>query len=248
MRIGHIVVDHLGVAGQMGEFSAEDLVDLLGMLVVLGKNDGLAKLFTVIDAQTVVHQHVQDLTDGILVKHPFVERRGCDQLRKFTVFVLKGVLVGLLIGFGKVVIHDALLDKFELAFHRDKIHKKAVLDRLRQLVAVGRYAVFKLENLIRVLVDLILRCGGKTNQGRVKIVENIPVFVVNGAVRLVYDNKIKVTDRKELLLILVLHGIDAVHHRLISGEHATRVKILLILAEIGYREVGQHIDKAALCL
>ena len=66
--------------------------------------------------------------------------------------------------------------------------------------------------------------------------------------RLVHDNEVKMAYCKELLFILILDRIDAVHHRLIGGEHATGIKILLILTEIGHREVGQHIYKATLCL
>ena len=43
------VVDHLGKAGQVGIFPVENLVDLFGVAVVLGEDNGLAQPLTVVD-------------------------------------------------------------------------------------------------------------------------------------------------------------------------------------------------------
>ena len=74
--------------------------------------------------------------------------------------------------------------------------------------------------------------GGQAHQRSVKIIENIPVFVVDGAVRLVTDYKVKVPNCEQLALV-VLHRVDAVHHGLIGGEHTVGGIVVLLLAEIG---------------
>ena len=218
------------------------------MLVVLGKDDCLSEFFAVIDAQTVLHQDMEHLTNGILVKHPFVDSRGSDAFGEIAVFILKGVLVSLSIFFGKIVVHYSLLNKFQFAFNRHKIHKKSIGNRLRKLVGIGRYVGFEFKYIIGILVDFVFRRGGKTNQGSVEIIENILVFVVDGAVCLVHDHEIEMSNREEFLFILVLNSINTVHHRLIGREYTTRVKVFFVLAEIGYREVMKHIHKGTLCL
>ena len=232
----------------MGVFFPEDLMDLLGMLVVLGENNGLTQFFAVVDTKTVLHQNVQDLTNGILVEHPLVDGRGGDGFRQFPVFILKGVLVRPLILLGQIVVHDSLLDEFQLAFHRHEIHQIPVGNCLTQLVAVGGNAVLQLEDLVGVLVDLILGRGGQTHQRGVKVVKNILILVVNGAVRLVHHQEIKVTDRKEFLFVLVLDGVNAVHHGLVGGEHTAGIVVALILTKIGHGQVREHIHEGALRL
>ena len=54
-------------------------------------------------------------------------------------------------------------------------------------------------------------------------------------------------DGEELALV-VLNGVDAVHHRLIGGEDASGCVIVLLLAQIRHRQIGQQVHKAALGL
>ena len=90
----------------------------------------------------------------------------------------------------------------------------------------------QLKDLVGVLVDFVFGGGGQAHQRSVKIIENIPVLVVDGAVRLVTDYKVKVSDGEQLALV-VLHRVDAVHHGLIGGEYAVGGIVILLLAEIG---------------
>ena len=119
---------------------------------------------------------------------------------------------------------------------------------LRKLVTVSRNTVFKLEYLIGILIDLILGCSCKTDQGSIKIVEYILVFVVNRSMCFVYDNKVKMSYCEELFIILILYLVDAVHHCLISREDTSRIISRLILAEICNREIGEQIYEGTLCL
>ena len=247
MGIGHVVVDDLGKAGKMRIFLIENRKDLLCMGVIFCKDDGLAQFVAVVDGQAVGHQCVQHLPDGVLVENPLIQRRRCNAVRQLAVFIFKGIFIGPFVRVGKVIIDDALFHEFQLRFHGQEVHQIPVLHRLRQLIAVGRYAVFQLKYLIGILVDLILWRGRQSNQRRVEIIENIPVFVINRAVRFVADHKVKVPAGEEFAL-LVLYTVDDVVHGLIGGKYAVRCVVILLLAEIGNGEIGQQIHKAALGL
>ena len=247
LSVGHVVVDDLGPAHEMRILLAEDPEDFLCMGMVLGKDDGLAQLVAVVDFEAVGHEDVQHLADGVLVEDPLVERGGGDALRQFAVFVLEGVLIGLLVRLGQLVVYDALLDEFQRGLHGQEVHQIPVLYRLGQLIAVGGHAALQLEDLVGVLVDLVLGCSGQAYQRRVEVSKDILVFVVDGAVGLVADHQIEVPHGEELTL-LILHGVDAVHHGLVGGEHPMGGVVVLFLAEIRHREIGQEVHKVALGL
>ena len=231
----------------MGVLLPEHLQDLLRVAVVLGKDDGLAQLFAVVDFQAVGHEQVQGLADGVLVEQPLVESRRLDLLRQLPVLIGEGGLVFLLLLLRQVVVGDAFDEEFQLALHREEVHQKAVLHRLGQVVAVGRYAALQLEDLVGILVDLVLGGGGEAHQGRVKVGEDVPILVVDGPVGLVADDEVEVA-HGEQLPVLILHGVDAVHHGLVGGEHAPGGIVVLLLAQVCDRQVGQQVHKAALGL
>ena len=81
LGIGHVVVDDLGKAGKMRVFLIENRKDLLCMGVILCKDDRLAQFIAIVDGQTVGHQCIQYLSDGIFIEDPFVQRRGRNALR-----------------------------------------------------------------------------------------------------------------------------------------------------------------------
>jgi len=81
LRIGHIVVDDLGKAGKMWVFLIENPEDFLCMGVILCKDDRLAQFVAVVDGQTVGHQRIQYLSDGVFIENPFIQCRGCNTLR-----------------------------------------------------------------------------------------------------------------------------------------------------------------------
>ena len=215
--------------------------------MVLGENDSLAQLFPVVDFQAVGHEQVQGLADGILVEYPFVEPGGLDLLRQVTVLISEGGLIFLLFVLWQAVIGDSLLEKLQLALHCEEVHQKAVLHRLGQVVRIGRYAWFQFKNFISVFFNFVLWGGGEAHQGRVKVGEDVPVLVVDGAVGLVADDEIEVAHGEQFPL-LILHRVDAVHHGLVSGEHAPGSIVVLLLTQIGDGQVWQQVHKAALGL
>ena len=247
MRIGHIVVDDFGETGQVRIFLVEHLKDFLGVDVVLCKDDGFAQFAAIVDGQAIGHQRIQYLSDGIFIENPLIQRRRCNTLRKFTILVLKSVLIGPLVRVGKFIVDNALFNEFQFRLYRQKIHQIPVLDRLRQLIAIGGHAIFQLKNLIGILVNFVFRRGRQSNQRRVEIIENIPVFVVNGAVSFVADDQIEMPAGEEFAL-LVLYTVDDIVHGLIGRKNAVSGVVILLLTEVGNGEIGQQIHKAALCL
>ena len=91
----------------MGIFLIEDLVDLLCMGMVLGEDDSLAQLLTVVDLDAFRHQHMKHLTDGIRIEDPLVQRGGNDLLRQLTVFIGEGILVCFPLLFRQIFISNA---------------------------------------------------------------------------------------------------------------------------------------------
>ena len=243
LGVVEIVVNNLGVAVKFRVLLPKDLQNLLRMGVIFGKNNGLSQLLAVVDPQSVSHKSMEDLPDGILVEHPLVESGGIDLLRQGAVLVLKGVFILRFVLLGQLIIDDTFLNELQFGLYREEVHQKAVLHRLGQLVAIGGHAALQFKNVIGILVDLILGGSGKAHQRRVKVVENIPVFVVDGAVGLVTDHQVEMPTGEKLTL-LVPHRVDAIHHGLIGGKHTPGGIIVLLLAEIGHRQIGQQIDKA----
>ena len=185
------------------------------MIMVLGKDDGLSDLCAVIDLQPMFHQDIQDFADRILIEDPFIQGRGGDTLRQLPVFIFKSIFIDLLVFLRQIIIYDALLNEFQLRFHRHEIDQIAIRDSLCQLIAISRNAIFQFKYLVGVLVDLILWCRRQADQRGVKVVENILVFIIDGPVRLIADNQIEMPAGKELSLI-IFDGINTVHHGLIG--------------------------------
>ena len=217
------------------------------MGVALGKDDRLADLVAVVDLEAMGHQNVQHFADRVFVENPLIQSRRCDAFRQFAVIIFESVLIGFLVFLGQVVIHDTLLYEFQRRLHRQEVDQIAVLYGLRQFIAIGRNAVFQIKDLIGVLVDLVLGCGSQTDERRVKIGEDITILVVDGTMCLVADDQIKMPDGEERAL-LVLHGVNAVHHGLISGKHTVRRVVVFFLTKICDREIGQEVYEAALGL
>ena len=65
--------------------------------------------------------------------------------------------------------------------------------------------------------------------------------------RFVADHKVKVPTGKELTL-LILHAVNDIVHGLIGRKDAVSGVVILFFAEVGDREIGQQIHKAALGL
>ena len=177
LRVGEIVDGALGIFQRLsmtmayradGILLVEHLQDGFGVAVILGKDDGLAQFFAVVDFQAVGHQQGKRLADGILVENPLVQGGRIDVPGQLAVFIGEGILVlGLFLG-GQFIVDDALGQKFQLAFHREIIHQEPVLDGLGQLVAVGGHTVLQLKDLVCILVDFVLGVAVRPTSGASK--------------------------------------------------------------------------------
>ncbi len=244
MGIGHVGVDDFGEVWQVGVCPAKNRQNLFGMLVVLGKDDGLAELLTVVDFESIGHQDMENLPDGIFIENPFIQGGGRNGFRYLTVFIPECLLINGLLIFGQFVVDNALLNKLQRSFHRQEIDQIAILDRLSQLIAVGRHAIFQLKHIIGIFINLIFGCGCQAHEWRIEIIEDVPVFVVDRTMCFVADNQVKMSAGEQLAFV-ILDGVDAVHHRLVGGKHTVGIVVVLVLAEIGDGQVRQQIGEAA---
>ena len=158
------------------------------MVVALGKNNRLTNFAAVVDFQGVLHHDIQDLPDGVLVEQPTVQSRCINAGRQVAVFILKGVFVGFPFFVRKFIVGDAFLHELYFALHREEVNQKAILDGLRQLITIGGHTVFEVKDLVGVFVDFIFGCGSQANQRCIEIMEDVAVFIVDGAVRFIADN------------------------------------------------------------
>ena len=78
----------------------ETLHDSLSMFVVIGKDNGLSDLRTVVGPQSVFHQDIEDFTDRVLIENPLIQGRRSNAFRKFSIFILKSIFVNPLIFLG----------------------------------------------------------------------------------------------------------------------------------------------------
>ena len=161
------------------------------------------------------HQNVQDFANRIVIEEPVIQGGGGDAVRHIAIFIFKCILIFLLVFLREVIIYDALLNEFQLCFHRHEIDQISVRNGLRKIIAVGGNALLQLKNPIGILIDFILRSRCQTDQGSVKVIEDILISVVNGPMGLVADNQIEMSAGKELALI-IFDRIDAVHHGLVG--------------------------------
>ena len=111
---------------------------------------------------------------------------------------------------GKVVVLDALA--LELQRHRNGLrrHQEAVRDGLLELIGIRRDAALQLEQRIGVAVDLVLGRGGQPDQQAVEIVEDRPVFAIDGAVRLVDDDQVEMARPKAAFTVLRLSSMSPI--------------------------------------
>ena len=116
-----------------------------------------------------------------------------------------------------------------------------------QLIPICRYAVFQIKDLISILVNLILWRCSQTDKRCIEVIENILVFVVDRAVCLIADHKIKMT-AGENLAIFIFGFVDEINHGLIGREDAVRTVIVFLFCDIAAGKVRKEIYKVPFCL
>ena len=221
VALGEVVDQALRVLGLVGHHPGEGALVVgvvgieapgneVGVVVVLGEDDGLAQAVATGHLPAMGHQGGQHLVDRVLVEQPLVERLGIDLVGRVAVFApFKLVPAGLVL-VRQVGVADALA--LELQRHRDRHrrHQMAVRHRLVQAVGVGRHAVLQPEQAVGVVVDLVLGRRGQAHQQGVEVIEDGAVLLVDRAVRLVDDDEVEMPDAKAALA--AGHVVDQAHH------------------------------------
>ena len=172
----------------------EALRDELGVVLVLGEQDGLAEPVAAGHRQTPGHEVFQDLVHRVLVEQPLVDRLGLHAIGDVTVFVPLQRVPLILVLFGQLVVLDPLALELQRNRHGLRRHEEAVAHRLVESVGVGRHAVLEVEQAVGVVVHFVLRRGRQPDQQRVEVVEDGAVLLEHRPVRLVDDHQIEVAD------------------------------------------------------
>ena len=153
----------------------------------------------------------------------------------YDIFVKKGIVT--LSGENYVDYKDVfkwfvmLKEKYEIYVLKvgyDRYSAQYLVDDMR---AYGFHMddVFQGENLIGTLVFFRSRSSCQTEHQSIEIIEQCAVFLENGAMRLVYDNKIKPTDAKLFFLV-----IDKSYHGLVGRKNNSCIFITVKTASRVY--------------
>ena len=226
MRVGRLEGDDTReMSRKMRIGDVEPLFDELGVRLVLGEDDGLAEAVAARDLQPFRHHICQHLVDGVGVEQPVVDGLWIDAVGWAAVLLVPLQHVPLfLFRVGEFVVSNALALELERHGNGMRRHQPLIRDRLVEGVGVGRDAILKVEEVIGVAIDLVLRRRGEADEQAVEIVEDCAIALVDRPVRLVDDDQVEVPRAKARAAALAL--VDQVHHRRIGRqEHAAFARL-----------------------
>ncbi len=224
----------------LGVVDVEALGDELGVRLVLGEDDRLAQPVPAVDLGAVEHQVGEHLVDGVGVEQPLVQRRSRHHVGRVAALVVPFEFVPLLLLLlGEVVVVDAFALEPKRHRHTPERDEEPVGDGLLQAVLVGRDAGLQVEQVVGVLLDLGLGCGGEPDEQRVEVVEDRPVLVEHRPVRLVDHDQVEVVGAEPTPPVAFdVDVVDQVHHRRI-GRHVHPTVGALVGHEVHRRRVRQ---------
>ncbi len=107
-----VIIDDSCISGHCRILLIEDVEDLFGVAVVLRKDNRLAEVRAVMDAQPALHQDVERLNDRVFVEEPFVDAAGGNAFGKFPIFVRKSFFIDLFFFVAKVVVDYPFFQEF----------------------------------------------------------------------------------------------------------------------------------------
>ena len=202
--------------------------DEIGVLLVLGEDDGLAEAVAARHTVATRHQDFQRLIDGVGVEQPLVDRLrrhliGILVLVEFVAPVLS--LPTLLLLLGQVVVLDSLPREREWNRHRARRDEILVPDGLVEAVIIGGNAGFEVEQAVGVVVDLILRGSGESQQERIEVLEDAAILLIHRPVGLIDDDQVEVARTESSAAVVEV--VDQTHHRRIRRHVDAAVRVLL---------------------
>lgn len=108
-----------------------------------------------------------------------VDGGSVDVFWDFFGFILKSGFVFSLFFFGKVIVVDVLVDKFEVNFFVLGWYQIVIVDGFFDIVGEGGVVYFVVKQFIGVFICLIFGCGGQAQQQCVEVFKDCIVFLVN---------------------------------------------------------------------
>ena len=196
---GFLRVDNLAeLAGKLRIHFVEQLGQQPGVVDAAGEDDALAGQLAVAVADAVVHQVAQDGAVGV-----FVENCGVD----FLAIKIQHVGVdALLFQLGVLlVVEVAALDAIaqELGGVGDDFERHQIVlgNRLLQRVVGGGQFVIATKQAAGAAADHFYRGGGQADLQRIEIAEDVAIVVVDGAMRFVGDDQVKITDVEVFVVV-----------------------------------------------
>ena len=227
-----VVNDASKVAGQMRIMGVEAFLNKLGVLVVLGEDDGLAQAVAAGHFQAMFHQALQHAVHGVRVEEPGVEGGGVHAVGNLAAFVpLQQVPFRLLL-VAEVVVGDALAQEAGAHLKGAVGNQIAVRHGLLQVIGVGGYALFQVKKAVSIAVYFVFGRGGEAEEEAVEVVEDGAEFLVDGAVGFVNNHQVKMPHAEQFAPVL-LGGVNQVHHRVVGGDDDAGAGGLLLAAGFG---------------
>ena len=165
-----IVNQHAEIAAVFRIQVCKAMDNELGVVVVVGKDDGLANLLATIYHLTAGHQVREHLVHGIDVEDivEYLARSDVPGRIRFLIkkhltlghLVLPDILHLLLLFIGKVFIADTFLHNLGGLGEPGRRHQIVFIDGLAQFVSEVGLAAFQTEKVVGATVHVFTRCGG----------------------------------------------------------------------------------------
>ena len=209
----------------------------LRVLFILRKNDRLPQPIPARDLDALLHQSFNDRPHRIPVEDLPIYLR-LRYIRGETPIILDEILlIPLPILRRELIIRDSLMQEKRLHFIILIRHEEMRCDRLLITIGIRRYSQLSLEEIIRIPIHIRLRRRREPHQDRIEIIENRPILFENAPMALIDDDQIEMRRREKPRARLRPPPIDGIQHRRIRREDDTRIRILLIAAQIAQRHL-----------
>ena len=192
-----------------------------GMLVIVGKDDGLAHGLAAVHMIAPLHQFFQDTLASVFV----IEIRknltaGNGKIRRGR--LPQQIIMQLLLLFRRqFAIFDPIAQQLRGAVDDMIADKIFILNRLLQAIIIIGHTGLAAKDTISVRVHFFSRRCRQANKEAVKVGKDRTIAIEDAAVRLVNDDQVKAAGRKALIL-----RINIIDHGLVSTEHESRIIIL----------------------
>ena len=203
-------VDHATqLAGELRIHAVEQFRQQPGVGDIARKDDGFSRQLTIGIAYAVVHQVAQNDAVGVQIEHNVIDFLGVEvQIVRIyaLVFHLRNLLV---VQVGRL---DTVTQKLGGVRHHPKWHQVAIGNRLIKWIVSGGQLVITAEYFACAAADHFNRRRCQADLQRIKILEEIAVQIVDGAVRFIGNDEVEETDIEGFIIIdqaLVDADVDA---------------------------------------